>query len=42
MSRDAPNLAVLIDSDNAQAAVISELLAEVSRRFRGLLTLSLQ
>jgi hypothetical protein len=31
MSRDAPNLAVLIDSDNAQAAVISDLLAEVSQ-----------
>lgn len=31
MSRDAPNLAVLIDSDNAQAAVISDLLAEVAQ-----------
>jgi hypothetical protein len=31
MNRDAPNLAVLIDSDNAQAAVISDLLAEVSQ-----------
>lgn len=31
MSREAPNLAVLIDSDNAQAAVISELLAEVAQ-----------
>ncbi len=31
MSREAPNLAVLIDSDNAQASVISELLAEVSQ-----------
>ncbi|SBO43935.1 NYN domain-containing protein [Cyanobium sp. NIES-981] len=31
MSREAPNLAVLIDSDNAQAAVISDLLAEVSQ-----------
>ncbi|EDY39438.1 protein containing DUF88 [Cyanobium sp. PCC 7001] len=31
MSREAPNLAVLIDSDNAQATVISELLAEVSQ-----------
>lgn len=29
--RDAPTLAVLIDSDNAQAAVISELLAEVAQ-----------
>jgi hypothetical protein len=31
MNRDAPNLAVLIDSDNAQAAVISDLLAEVAQ-----------
>lgn len=31
MSRDAPTLAVLIDSDNAQAAVISDLLAEVAQ-----------
>jgi hypothetical protein len=31
MSRDAPNLAVLIDSDNAQAAVISDLLTEVAQ-----------
>ena len=31
MSQDAPNLAVLIDSDNAQAAVISDLLAEVAQ-----------
>ena len=31
MSREAPNLAVLIDSDNAQAAVISDLLAEVAQ-----------
>lgn len=31
MSRDMPNLAVLIDSDNAQAAVISDLLAEVAQ-----------
>jgi hypothetical protein len=31
MNHDAPNLAVLIDSDNAQAAVISELLAEVAQ-----------
>lgn len=31
MSRDAPNLAVLIDADNAQAAVISDLLAEVAQ-----------
>jgi hypothetical protein len=31
MSSEAPNLAVLIDSDNAQAAVISDLLAEVAQ-----------
>jgi hypothetical protein len=31
MSRDAPNLAVLIDSDNAQASVISDLLTEVAQ-----------
>ncbi|KEF41063.1 MAG: hypothetical protein ER33_13390 [Cyanobium sp. CACIAM 14] len=31
MSNEAPNLAVLIDSDNAQAAVISDLLAEVAQ-----------
>jgi hypothetical protein len=31
MSRDAPNLAVLIDADNAQAAVITDLLAEVAQ-----------
>jgi hypothetical protein len=31
MSREAPTLAVLIDSDNAQAAVISDLLAEVAQ-----------
>ncbi len=31
MSREAPNLAVLIDSDNAQAAVISDLLAEIAQ-----------
>ncbi|MEX1322765.1 MAG: NYN domain-containing protein [Synechococcaceae cyanobacterium] len=31
MSREAPNLAVLIDSDNAQASVISDLLAEVAQ-----------
>jgi len=31
MNRDAPTLAVLIDSDNAQAAVISDLLTEVAQ-----------
>ncbi|QNI69397.1 NYN domain-containing protein [Cyanobium sp. NS01] len=31
MTREAPNLAVLIDSDNAQAAVISDLLAEIAQ-----------
>lgn len=31
MSREAPNLAVLIDSDNAQASVISDLLTEVAQ-----------
>ncbi len=31
MNRDMPNLAVLIDSDNAQASVISDLLAEVAQ-----------
>ncbi|MEO1003294.1 MAG: NYN domain-containing protein [Cyanobacteria bacterium J06638_7] len=31
MSREAPNLAVLIDSDNAQAAVISDLLTEAAQ-----------
>jgi hypothetical protein len=31
MNRDMPNLAVLIDSDNAQASVISDLLTEVAQ-----------